>query len=164
VGIEFHKEGFVAKRMVFDTHLPKAKADAEFVIEPITMEVGMLERARYEGANTDDLDFPFAIVKWDRTLGTFAQDQEYTMGHAAHQRRIVAHGRPQRKTLNRTARDPRRPSMLILATLGVLLCGAFTVPRPPDAGDHVLNVLGRAMDMNDKPLTVCGSTITRKAG
>lgn len=79
-GIEFHKDGFVAKRMVFDTHLPKMKADDELIIEPMTMEVGMLERERYQGANTDDLDFPFAIVKWNRAMGTFAQDQEYTMG------------------------------------------------------------------------------------
>ena len=79
-GIEFHKDGFVAKRMVFDTHLPKIKADDELIIEPVSMEVGMLERERYQGANTDDLDFPFAMVKWNRTLGTFAQDQEYTMG------------------------------------------------------------------------------------
>lgn len=79
-GIEFHKEGFVAKRMVFDTHLPKMSKDAELIIEPMAMEISMLERARYEGANTDELDFPFAMVKWDKGMGTFAQDQEYTMG------------------------------------------------------------------------------------
>jgi hypothetical protein len=78
-GIAFQKDGYVSKRMVFDTHLPKAKGDAELVIEPMVMEVGMLPAAKYEGANTDDLDFPFAIVKWDRTLGTFAQDHAYTM-------------------------------------------------------------------------------------
>lgn len=79
-GIEFRKAGFVSKRMVFDTHLPKMKADSEFIIEPMVMEVGMLEKARYDGANTDELDFPFAIVKWNRALGGFTQDQEYTMG------------------------------------------------------------------------------------
>jgi hypothetical protein len=79
-GITFQKEGYVAKRMVFDTHLPKVKEDAELVIEPMVMEVGMLPASKYEGANTDDLDFPFAIVKWNRTVGTFTQDPEYTMG------------------------------------------------------------------------------------
>jgi hypothetical protein len=53
----------------------------------------------------------------------------------------------------------RRPSLLILALLGVMLCGAFTVPRPLEAGDHVLNVTGRALDMNDKPLDSVRITI-----
>lgn len=79
-GITFQKDGYVAKRMVFDTHLPRVKGDAELVIEPMVMEVGMLPLAKYEGANTDELDFPFAIVKWDRSLGTFSQDHDYTMG------------------------------------------------------------------------------------
>lgn len=79
-GIEFVKEGFVAKRMVFDTHMPKMPKDAEIVIAPIVMEVSLLERTRYGGANTDDLDFPFAMVKWNKSQQTFAQDQEYNMG------------------------------------------------------------------------------------
>lgn len=79
-GIEFVKEGFVAKRMVFDTHMPRMPKDAEILIAPISMEVSLLERARYDGANTDELDFPFAMVKWNKSQQTFAQDQEYNMG------------------------------------------------------------------------------------
>ena len=78
-GIEFVKEGFVAKRMVFNTTMPKMSKTAEVIIAPISMEVSLLERMRYDGANTDDLDFPFAMVKWDKGQQTFAQDQEYNM-------------------------------------------------------------------------------------
>ena len=44
------------------------------------MDVSMLEHARYEGANTDDLDFPFAMIKYNRKTFMFEQDAEYTMG------------------------------------------------------------------------------------
>jgi hypothetical protein len=78
--IEFQKEGFAPKRIVIDTHMPPARAGAEVMIAPIGMDISLLEKAKYTGANTDELDFPFAIVKWNKGQGAFTQDQEYTLG------------------------------------------------------------------------------------
>lgn len=75
--IVFQKEGFLPKRMLVDT---RAKLPAEVVaIAPLDMEMSMLVADKYEGADTDVLDFPFAIVKWNRQIGAFVQDQEYTV-------------------------------------------------------------------------------------
>ena len=75
--IVFQKEGFLPKRMLVDT---RAKIPAEGVaIAPLDMEMSMLVADKYEGADTDVLDFPFAIVKWNRQVGAFVQDQEYTV-------------------------------------------------------------------------------------
>jgi len=78
--IEFRKEGFAPKRILIDTHMPPARLDTEVMIAPIGMDISLLDKAKYEGANTDELDFPFAIVKWSKGDGAFVQDQEYTMG------------------------------------------------------------------------------------
>lgn len=74
--IVFEKEGFLPKRMLVDT---RAKIPVEVLaIAPIDLEMSMLVATKYEGADTDVLDFPFAIVKWDRRLLAFAQDYQYT--------------------------------------------------------------------------------------
>ncbi len=75
--VVFQKEGFLPKRMLVDT---RAKIPAEVVaIAPIDMEMSMLVADKYEGADTDVLDFPFAIVSWNRQAGAFVQDQQYTV-------------------------------------------------------------------------------------
>lgn len=74
--IVFQKEGFLPKRILVDT---RAKIPVEIQeLAPLDMEMSMLLASKYEGANTDMLDFPFAIVKWNRQLGAFTQDQQYT--------------------------------------------------------------------------------------
>lgn len=78
--LELRKEGFAAKRIVIDTHMPPLKEDVELTIAPIGMDISLLEKSKYDGANTDDLDFPFAIVKWSKGQAAFVQDQEYTIG------------------------------------------------------------------------------------
>lgn len=78
--LELRKEGFAAKRIVIDTHMPPLKENLELTIAPIGMDISLLEKSKYDGANTDELDFPFAIVKWSKKEGAFAQDQEYTIG------------------------------------------------------------------------------------
>jgi hypothetical protein len=78
-GLEFRKEGFAPKRIVIDTHMPKIREGVEVMIAPIGMDISLLEKAKYTGANTDDLDFPFAIVRWNKGQGAFVQDQEYTL-------------------------------------------------------------------------------------
>lgn len=78
--MEFRQEGFVAKRIAIDTRLPKPKPGQEFDVVPLDITISLLEKARYDGAPTDDLDFPFALIKFNRKTLTFEQDAEYTMG------------------------------------------------------------------------------------
>ena len=78
--MEFRQEGFVAKRIAIDTRMPKPKPGQEFELVPLDITISLLEKARYDGAPTDDLDFPFAIIKFNKRTLTFEQDAEYTMG------------------------------------------------------------------------------------
>ena len=76
--LEFSMPGFVSKRIVIDTH---AKIPAEQLLTvPLFMDISMLAEGKYEGVDTDVLDFPFAVVRYDKGAGAFVQDQEYTMG------------------------------------------------------------------------------------
>ena len=79
-GMEFRQEGFVAKRIAIDTRMPKPKPGQEFELVPLDITISLLEKARYDGAPTDDLDFPFALIKFNKRTLTFEQDAEYTMG------------------------------------------------------------------------------------
>lgn len=51
--LEFRHAGFVPKRIVFDTHMPRPKKDHDFEMEPIPMDISLLEHTRFEGANMD---------------------------------------------------------------------------------------------------------------
>jgi len=75
--IEFRKEGYLPKRILVDTrgNLPKDLVE----IAPIEMAMSMLKASKYDGADTDELDFPFAIVRYDRGAKAFVQDQQYTV-------------------------------------------------------------------------------------
>lgn len=74
--IEFRKEGFLPKRVLVDT---RAKLPKDLVeIAPIEIAMSMLPISKYEGADTDELDFPFAIVRYDKGAQAFVQDHQYT--------------------------------------------------------------------------------------
>lgn len=79
--LEFRKAGYVSKRVLIDLRM-KVRPTAEVVLAPIDMDISLLDEAHYEGADTDVLDFPSAIVRWDKGLNGFAMDHEYTMGMA----------------------------------------------------------------------------------
>lgn len=79
--LEFRKDGYVSKRVLIDLRM-KVRPNAEVVLAPIDMDISLLDEAHYEGADTDVLDFPSAIVRWDKGLNGFAMDHEYTMGMA----------------------------------------------------------------------------------
>ena len=79
-GLEFRHTGFVAKRIAVDTHMPKPKPGQEFELVPLDITISLLEKSRYDGAPTDDLDFPFAFIKFNKRTLAFEQDAEYTMG------------------------------------------------------------------------------------
>lgn len=75
--LEFRREGFVPKRIVIDT---RAKLEDGLIFSPLVMDVSMLLASKYEGADTDVLDFPFAIVRYDKKANAFIQDPTYTAG------------------------------------------------------------------------------------
>lgn len=78
--MEFRQEGFVPKRIAIDTRLPKPRPGQEYELVPLDITISLLEKERYNGAPTDDLDFPFALIKFNKKTLTFEQDVEYTMG------------------------------------------------------------------------------------
>lgn len=78
--LEFRHADFLAKRIAVDTHIPYLRTDEEFEPGPLDLSITLLERSRYVGASTDDLDLPFAMVRFDKSTGRFEHDIEYTMG------------------------------------------------------------------------------------
>ncbi|HQV52653.1 MAG: hypothetical protein IPI00_14355 [Flavobacteriales bacterium] len=77
-GIIFQREGFVPKRIMIDTH---AKITPEnFASLSLAMVINLMKAEKFDGANTDALDFPFAIMKYDPKLNGFGEDPAYTAG------------------------------------------------------------------------------------
>ena len=74
--MEFRMEGYLPKRILVDTRadLPKDLLG----IAPVEIDMHMMPASKYNGADTDELDFPFAIVAWDKRAQAFVQDREYT--------------------------------------------------------------------------------------
>ncbi|MCB0793337.1 MAG: hypothetical protein KDB88_01250 [Flavobacteriales bacterium] len=77
-GIEFRAEGYVPKRILVETAFPHEEEDIFF--EPLVMDISLLLKEKYEGVDADVLDFPFAIVRFDKGQQAFVQDRDYTMG------------------------------------------------------------------------------------
>lgn len=74
--VVFSKEGFQAKSILIDT---RAKIPADmYAVSPLGMDLSLLPADKYSGVDTDVLDFPYAMVKWDRRAMAFVQDQQYT--------------------------------------------------------------------------------------
>ncbi|MCB0780014.1 MAG: hypothetical protein KDC03_10855 [Flavobacteriales bacterium] len=76
--LEFQREGFMPKRIMVDTRtdIPLEK----LVYGPLALDVSLLAAEKYTGVDTDVLDFPFAIVRYDKRQHTYAADADYTMG------------------------------------------------------------------------------------
>jgi hypothetical protein len=76
--LEFKIDGYVPKRIIVDT---RADVPAEeLVFAPLDMVVGMMAASKYAGADTDALDMPFAIVRFNPKTKAFEDDLEYTRG------------------------------------------------------------------------------------
>lgn len=74
--VVFSKEGFQAKSILIDT---RAKLPADmYAVAPLGMDLSLLPADKYSGVDTDVLDFPYAMVKWDKRAMAFVQDQQYT--------------------------------------------------------------------------------------
>lgn len=79
-GLEFRHAGFVAKRICIDARLPKPRPGIVYDFVPMAIAVTLLEKSRFDGAPTDDLDFPFAFIRYNKKTFSFEPDAEYTMG------------------------------------------------------------------------------------
>lgn len=74
--IDFSKPGFLPKRIVVDTRAEIPEENLVFI--PLQMDLSLLVADKYAGADTDVLDFPFAIVRYDKRAKAFVQDAQYT--------------------------------------------------------------------------------------
>lgn len=74
--IEFKRPGSMGKRVVVDTRHKMKVEELEY--RPIVMDISLIPEERYAGADTDVLDMPFAIVRYDKISRAFTQDEEYT--------------------------------------------------------------------------------------
>lgn len=74
--IDFSKAGFLPKRIVVDTRAEIPEEDLVFI--PLQMDLSLLVADKYAGADTDVLDFPFAMVRYDKRAKAFVQDAQYT--------------------------------------------------------------------------------------
>jgi hypothetical protein len=74
----FSSKGFQSKSILIDT---QAKLPPEMnAVPPLDMDLSLQALSKYEGVDTDVLDFPYAIVKWDKRAMAFVQDVQYTTG------------------------------------------------------------------------------------
>ncbi len=73
--LEFAKAGFITKRIVVDTRADVHPSKLPGM--PMLMDVEMLRSDRYRGIETDALDMPFAIVRFDKRANAFVQDADY---------------------------------------------------------------------------------------
>ncbi len=74
--VEFTAEGYMHKRVVVDTRADLPDEPLQFA--PIMLDVSLIDRDRYEGADTDILDMPFAMVQFDEKSRSFVQDHDYS--------------------------------------------------------------------------------------
>ncbi len=74
--LEFRREGFVPKRIVVDTRADVSKALLSDL--PLDLMISLLAVDKYNGVDTDVLDYPFAIIKYDKKADAFLEDTEYT--------------------------------------------------------------------------------------
>jgi hypothetical protein len=61
---------------VVDTRAEIAEENLVFI--PLQMDLSLLVAEKYDGADTDVLDFPFAMVSYDKRAKAFVQDAQYT--------------------------------------------------------------------------------------
>lgn len=74
--VVFRREGFQPKSILIDT---RAKLPADmFAVAPVGMDMSLLASTKYEGVDIDVLDFPYAIIRWNKREMSFTPDKEYT--------------------------------------------------------------------------------------
>lgn len=72
--LEFEKDGFVTKKLSFDTHAPMEAVANGFT--PFEFAVNLFKQ--YEGVNTVVFDQPVGMIRYDKNLDDFDYDTDYT--------------------------------------------------------------------------------------
>lgn len=72
--LEFEKDGFVAKRLSFDTHVPSGAAANGFT--PFEFTVNLFKQ--YDGVNTVVFNQPVGMIRYDKNTDDFDYDTDYT--------------------------------------------------------------------------------------
>lgn len=72
--LSFEKDGFVTKKLSFDTKVPSGAAPTGFT--PFDFVVSLFKQ--YDGVNTVVFNQPVGIIRYDQNLGDFDYDTDYT--------------------------------------------------------------------------------------
>ncbi len=72
--LEFEKDGFVTKKLSFDTHAPAEAIANGFT--PFEFAVSMFKQ--YEGVNTVVFNQPVGMIRYDKETDDFDYDTDYT--------------------------------------------------------------------------------------
>jgi hypothetical protein len=73
--VEVSRAGLITKRISIDTHMERTRGNNVTVFD---CYVNMVPEEQLEGVDTSDLDFPIALLSYDKKLKTFVHDPEYT--------------------------------------------------------------------------------------
>lgn len=73
--VEVARSGLITKRISIDTHMERTRGNNVTVFD---CYVNMVPEEQLEGVDTSDLDFPIALLSYDKKLKTFVHDPEYT--------------------------------------------------------------------------------------
>ncbi len=72
--LSFEKDGFVTKKLSFDTKVPTGASPTGFT--PFDFVVSLFKQ--YDGVNTVVFNQPVGIIRYDQALGDFDYDTDYT--------------------------------------------------------------------------------------
>ncbi|HMN05994.1 MAG TPA: hypothetical protein PKD45_09720 [Flavobacteriales bacterium] len=72
--LSFEKDGFVTKRLSFDTKVPSSASQSAFT--PFDFVVSLFKQ--YDGVNTVVFNQPVGMIRYDATAGDFDYDTDYT--------------------------------------------------------------------------------------
>lgn len=103
--LSFEKEGFVTKKLSFDTHAPAEAAVNGFT--PFEFVVSLFKQ--YEGINTVVFNQPVGMIRYDAALDDFDYDTDYTKSIQsaleAAQEEVVRKQEEERKQAEAVARE-----------------------------------------------------------
>lgn len=82
--VEFSKTDHVTKRIMINTHLNPVEAAA---VNEFKFDVSLIEEE--EGINYSSLDFPIALIEYEKVIGEFNYNKDYTENMLEEQNRLI---------------------------------------------------------------------------
>jgi len=74
IALIVEKEGFMSKYVIFDTRSDRMPKN----VEPYECHIDLVKESDLEGIDVSRLDFPIAIVQYDKKSRSFNHNQSYT--------------------------------------------------------------------------------------